>query len=828
MAQILWDLSSMSPVSYILLAVVAIALLFVGSIFIVLSTPKTSAKSNGLVTYARFFYASFLKPHTGDGTDTGQQAALESFYKAQADVYDATRKKLLRGREDMLGLVAAQLKYKSERGMYVRRKPIWVDIGGGTGYNIEAMQAYVDVPTFFEKIFLVDLSPSLLQVARRRFSRLGWDVEIVCQDARTFRLEDYMRRFYKDETMFRLHYSFTRTGADLVTMSYSLSMIPDYYCVLDSLPSLLATDGTIGVVDFYVQSIVELSGRTYTGGSFNRHVTWIGRVFWRAWFDVDRVGLEGARRDYLEYRFGTLKSVDERNYLLGGIPYYIFLGTHRGLVGSDAKEPNYAQNFIETLDASCTESPYLSPQKHRLDQHQAVEKTISTELRSKAYQCAVVNLSSNLPLPSMFYQNSQRRIYYDDQLQKHTQFNNEYIYAFTWEDPRADHRLLKIRDDDVVLCVTSAGDNVLDYLYQASPRRVHAVDLNPNQNHLLELKVAALQSLPYLQVWKLFGEGRFPNFREVLISKLSPHLSSQACQYWLSHADTFDSSHGLHAIKLIRWLFRLLGLSTAVKELCNAKTLREQQEIWPKIRRVLLSKPLHWAVVSTEWWAWKAAGVPPAQRNMIVSDQAEAADGGLRGEAIWEYMVNTFDPVAQNTLISDDNYFYLLCLQGKYSQRCHPQYLSPRAHRKLSQPGAFDGLRIHTDELQEVIARIAMGTLSHAVIMDSMDWFEPKDAQAQIQIQALYCALKHGGKVLLRSAGLRPWYIALFETNGFTVKRVGTRLPGSCIDRVNMYASAWICTKREDMSCQDTKPVTTATRLATTVSRSSIPEDVAI
>lgn len=54
---------------------------------------------------------------------------------------------------------------------------------------------------------------------------------------------------------------------------------------------------------------------------------------------------------------------------------------------------------------------------------------------------------------------------------------------------------------------------------------------------------------------------------------------------------------------------------------------------------------------------------------MIVSDQAEAADGGLRGEAIWEYMVNTFDPVAKNTLIGDDNYFYLLCLQGKYSQR---------------------------------------------------------------------------------------------------------------------------------------------------------------
>ena len=103
--------------------------------------------------------------------------------------------------------------------------------------------------------------------------------------------------------------------------------------------------------------------------------------------------------------------------------------------------------------------------------------------------------------------------------------------------------------------------------------------------------------------------------------------------------------------------------------MCNAKTLIEQQEIWPRIRRVLLSRALHWAVVSTEWFAWKAAGVPPAQRRMIVEDHRDQVDGDLRGEAIWEYIVNTLDPVVKNTLVGDDNYFYLLCLQGRYSQR---------------------------------------------------------------------------------------------------------------------------------------------------------------
>ena len=53
------------------------------------------------------------------------------------------------------------------------------------------------------------------------------------------------------------------------------------------------------------------------------------------------------------------------------------------------------------------------------------------------------------------------------------------------------------------------------------------------------------------------------------------------------------------------------------------------------------------------------------------------------------------------------------------ANRCHPQYLSERAYRKFAQPGAFDGLRIHTDELQEVIARLVPGTLNHAVVSGS-------------------------------------------------------------------------------------------------------------
>ncbi|KAK4218259.1 hypothetical protein QBC37DRAFT_437525 [Rhypophila decipiens] len=780
-----------------------------------------------------FCYSCFLKPHSAGSNDT-QQAALESFYSTQADVYDTTRKTLLKGREDMLALVAAQLLAKAGKNERARQKKcIWVDVGGGTGWNIEAMSEFVNVPEFFSSVYLVDFSPSLCKVARERFARLGWtNVKVVCEDARKFRLEDYENGLDQGErrssvtTSSYFNQRRPETGvADLLTMSYSLSMIPDYYSVIDSMVSLLSPDGLIGVVDFYAQSETDVKFRNYTGGSCGRHVNFFSRSFWRSWFDLDKVSLEPGRRDYLEYRFGSVLTANSRNYTLGAIPYYIWLGCHNRPFSSSS----LPHEIIERIDAFATESPYILPaNKQRVTSAltRAVERT-APEIRSKAFDAAIQNLSANLPLPSFFYQNHHWRIYYDDRLKKHTQFNDEYIYAFTWEDSRVDRELLKIGPDDVILAITSAGDNILSYATQR-PARIHAIDLNPAQNHLLELKVASYTALPYQDFWNIFGEGKHADFRSLLITKLSPHLSSRAFQYWLNNAHTFTSprSRGLYdtggskyAIRVFRWVSRIFNIRKAVEEVLSAASLEEQRKTWhSKIRPALLSRIVSGFVVSSEKFLWAALGVPRNQLAMIEADHAASqavttnAAKRTRAHAIWHYMVNTLDPVIEHTHITADNPYYLVCLQGKFSPRCHPDYLSRASHKVLSQPGAFDGLRIHTDELEEVIARITPGTLTVAVIMDSMDWFDQSISKgkegssttnsspaAGQQIRKLNRALKMGGKVLLRSAALTPWYIEQFKAHGFTGQRVGHRVPGRCIDRVNMYASCWVCTKVENL-----------------------------
>ena len=603
-----------------------------------------------------------------------------------------------------------------------------MQFGGGTGWNIEQIGKYLNVPLFFHAVYLVDLCPSLLKIAQARFKNLGWsNVKLVCIDCRDFTLEEYDSPCDKE--------SKDTKGADLITMSYSLSMIPEFYAVIDSAVSLLSTNGIIAVVDFYTQSQVEFQGRSYVGGFVNRHCTWLNRTFWRAWFDLDRVWLGAGRRDYLEYRFGTRLSINLRNAMLPGlrIPFYIWIGCSK----------DYPSNDLD------------------IRQEQLNLRRL------------------HLPLPSFWYQTHGWRVYYDDRLERFKQFNNGHISTFSSDDSQSDARILSIRSTDVILAPTDTGDNILSFALQ-KPKFIYAVDPSPLQNHLLELKVAAFRALGYDDVWILLGEGRAANFRTLLIDKLSPHLSSHAFQYWLRHGPQifarqglFHSRYSRHALNLASGPLFFASSRIAPKRLAEARTLEEQVDIWDRsIRKMVLNRSFYGAVVGNKQWPWS-----------ISQGQISGDSSSLEAHIPWDYVVNTLDPVIRSTLLSEDNHYYLLGLLRRYTPRCHPDHLQPSSHTELSKAHAFDGLRIYTDEMSHIIAQISPRTLTIAVVMDGMDMFYPQSVEADTQIRALNTALAMSGRVLLKSVRLQPWYISKFEQLGFHAKCHGSRELGVCIDR---------------------------------------------
>ncbi|KAK7205967.1 hypothetical protein BZA70DRAFT_304272 [Myxozyma melibiosi] len=700
-----------------------------------------------------FAWSCFFKPFNGATDLNDQQAALESFYQSQASIYDITRSTLLKGREMMYAILFESLRFRI------------LQIGGGTGWNIEMMDQYMSIAKF-KAVYLIDLSPSLCKIARERIQAKKWsNVHVICADATAFAMPDDVK------------------SADLVTMSYSLSMIPTFYAVVDRIEKLLSRNGIVAVVDFYAQSTASLCGRTNLGGELLRHVNWLSRTFWRLWFEFDRVYLDPARRDYLEYQFGTIKSINSRNTALGRIPYYIWLGCHK------RRDPERASK----IDAMATESPYLLPVSTSPSLPVVDENGVIT-VRSKGYEAAVVNLQRNFPLPSFFYQTEAWRIFYDERLPKYNQFAGQYIYAFTWEDPREDDRILKFKPTDTVLAITSAGDNVLTYAaLPTSPRRIHCVDLNPHQNHLIELKLAAFSTLEYADIWQMFGEGRHPDFENLLVSKLAPKLSSHALQYWIRNTKTFTGAKGLYdtgstrwAIRIARYIFWITDCTKDVDALCKATSIAEQKIIYnTRVRPAIINPWVASIVLKNPMFLWKALGVPVHQAEMISSTAGD----------FLTYITDTLDPIIERSLISTDNYFYYLCLKGRYTHANCPGYLKREAFQRLSKPGALDGIRIHTDEIVDVVARIRRHSVTIAIVMDHMDWFDTDGVDATKEIQALNHAIKMGGRLLFRSASKRPWYTKVYEREGFRCEAAQVREKRTSIDRTNMYASTWVATK---------------------------------
>lgn len=211
---------------------------------------------------------------------------LENFYSSQVNSYDTFRKYLLWARPEMLKACASRLTNKTDL--------VWVDLGGGTGDNIDAMKAYMNLSNF-KKIYIVDLCHSMCEKAKERKEYNKWsNVEVIEADACKFSIEK----------------------ADLITFSYSLSMIPNFYEAVDKAISYLSKEGYLAVCDFGINEKFKMS--------------WYRRYFWRSIFDIDNIDIGPERKNYLKYKLYTEWEVEGEGSIpyvpYFKAPYYIWIG----------------------------------------------------------------------------------------------------------------------------------------------------------------------------------------------------------------------------------------------------------------------------------------------------------------------------------------------------------------------------------------------------------------------------------------------------------------------------------------------------------------------
>lgn len=229
-------------------------------------------------------YHILLSPIRGET----QEERLDSFYAGQAGDYDAFRERMLHGRDLLFA------------GLPMKPGADWVDIGAGTGRNGER---WGDGLGELGSATFVDLSRAMLEVADARIAKHDWTrARTVHADATQLPLPD--------------------ASADLVTFSYSLSMVPDWFAAIDEAFRILRPGGAIGVADFYVS-------RRYPAAGLRTH-SYFTRNFWPVWFGSDNVHPSPDHLPMLRRKFRTLHLTEGMGNLpwmpILRAPYYVFVG----------------------------------------------------------------------------------------------------------------------------------------------------------------------------------------------------------------------------------------------------------------------------------------------------------------------------------------------------------------------------------------------------------------------------------------------------------------------------------------------------------------------
>ncbi|SNR16842.1 DUF3419 family protein [Tenacibaculum jejuense] len=361
------------------------------------------------------------------------------------------------------------------------------------------------------------------------------------------------------------------------------------------------------------------------------------------------------------------------------------------------------------------------------------------------------------------------------------------IYNACWEDPRCDRKLLQLNKNSKLVMITSAGDNLLDYLLD-EPTEIHSVDMNFRQNALLELKRTMFQYGDYEALFQFFGEGNFKEAKSYYRKYLRENLPDYAKEYWDEHIHYFQGkgkrnsfyyrgASGALAYLCRKYLYTSKKIRQNLENFMTSNTLKQQESYYTILEEKIFNPFI--SLLLNNHLTMYLAGVPRAQQALI----QESYSGGNVA-----YIKESFRNVFTQLDIGD-NYFYQVYLKGFYTQECCPEYLKQDNFLKLKdqQNNAYSYTTTLSGFLKENPAEY-----SHYVLLDHQDWLAANNVPALEEEWSLILKnSKPGTRILMRSAAKEIDFFPDFVKDRVDFdKELSDQLHKE--DRVGTYASVYL------------------------------------
>jgi len=298
------------------------------------------------------------------------------------------------------------------------------------------------------------------------------------------------------------------------------------------------------------------------------------------------------------------------------------------------------------------------------------------------------------------------------------------VFNMSWEDPEMDRRALCIRpEEDTVISISSAGCNPLNFLCQ-NPRRLITVDGNPAQNAIVELKLAAIETLDYGTFYDIFAARSPRVVSEVYGDKLRPNISDRSRHFWDKNLRLVKKGLYRHgkmgwAARLVRGLLPLLGIGKEKTEkFFEIQSLEQQRafyeehvapRLWgPVVRRICKSRAFMYM-----------CGVHPRQFDLVDSRHD-----------MYDYVKERIEYVLTNVPIYD-NYFLSVTVTGRFRDQRVPPYLREENFETLRRN--LDRVTVVNGWLGPYLDSQPAGSIDKFNLLDIFDWMTPEAFESTLQ-----------------------------------------------------------------------------------------------
>lgn len=281
---------------------------------------------------------------------------------------------------------------------------------------------------------------------------------------------------------------------------------------------------------------------------------------------------------------------------------------------------------------------------------------------------------------------------------KHQVELHKLIYTVNWEDPESDHKALKIRPGDTVMTITSGACNTLGFL-AFDPQVIHAIDINPSQAYLLELKIAAMQLLEYPEFIQFLGLASSSD-RLRAYGRLRDFLSPEAARFWDEHRTIIRDGFLFRGryeyfVNIVGKLISLIMGKSRIEGLFEERDLEQQRVYYDRYMDIYRARLVFYLFYNKHVLA----------RMGLKADYFRFDDGS---HSFAESFYNKFRKVAYDIPIQG-NYFLHVYLRGKYRSLTEvPDYLREDHFEVIR--GRLDRIRIHTADAKVWLASMPANT----------------------------------------------------------------------------------------------------------------------